>query len=482
MSMKNKDLLRSKAFVDGKWTDAHSGKTYDIKNPADDSVITSVPDMDEEDVKEAIEIADREFPKWSSMLAKDRSEILDKWYRLLMDNQEDLAVLMTMEMGKPLKESMGEVAYGASFIQWFSEEAKRVYGDVVPNHAQGKRIVVIKQPVGVTGIITPWNFPLAMITRKVGPALAAGCTVVIKPAQDTPLSALAAAYLAQKAGLPPGVLNIVTSNSASEIGKELTTNKLVKKISFTGSTKVGKMLMEQSASTVKKISLELGGNAPFVVFEDADIEAAAEGAIACKFRNAGQTCVCANRILVHDKVYDQFVEKFSEKVKKLKVGNGLDSGVDIGPLINDSAVEKVSELVEDALQKGAKLVVGSNKPEGRFFDPMVLTDVNDEMEMFSKEIFGPVAPVYRFSSDEEAIELSNKTKFGLASYFYSRDIGRIWKVAESLQYGMVGINEGLISTEVAPFGGVKESGMGREGSKYGIDEYLNIKYMLMGGL
>ncbi|WP_271711622.1 NAD-dependent succinate-semialdehyde dehydrogenase [Marinigracilibium pacificum] len=480
--MKNKDLLRSKAFVDGKWTDAHSGKTYDIKNPADDSVITSVPDMDEEDVKEAIEIADREFPKWSSMLAKDRSEILDKWYRLLMDNQEDLAVLMTMEMGKPLKESMGEVAYGASFIQWFSEEAKRVYGDVVPNHAQGKRIVVIKQPVGVTGIITPWNFPLAMITRKVGPALAAGCTVVIKPAQDTPLSALAAAYLAQKAGLPPGVLNIVTSNSASEIGKELTTNKLVKKISFTGSTKVGKMLMEQSASTVKKISLELGGNAPFVVFEDADIEAAAEGAIACKFRNAGQTCVCANRILVHDKVYDQFVEKFSEKVKKLKVGNGLDSGVDIGPLINDSAVEKVSELVEDALQKGAKLVVGSNKPEGRFFDPMVLTDVNDEMEMFSKEIFGPVAPVYRFSSDEEAIELSNKTKFGLASYFYSRDIGRIWKVAESLQYGMVGINEGLISTEVAPFGGVKESGMGREGSKYGIDEYLNIKYMLMGGL
>ncbi|QCK17007.1 NAD-dependent succinate-semialdehyde dehydrogenase [Mangrovivirga cuniculi] len=482
MSLNNKNLLRNKAYINGNWREASSGNTYDVKNPVDDSVITSVPDMGMEDVKKAIDIADQKFEEWSSMLAKDRSAILNKWYRLLMENQEDLAILMTKEMGKPLKESRGEIAYGASFIQWFAEEAKRIYGDVIPHHADGKRIVVIKQPVGVAGIITPWNFPLAMITRKVGPALAAGCPVVIKPAQDTPLSALAAAYLAEEAGVPAGVLNIITSSSSSEIGKELTTSDKIKKISFTGSTKVGKLLMKQSASTVKKISLELGGNAPFVVFEDADLDEAAQGAVDCKFRNAGQTCVCANRILVHEDVYDDFVEKFAAKVKKLKVGNGLETGIDIGPLINDDAVKKVIDLVQDAIDKGAKIVAGSNEPDGRFIDPIVLTNVDDSVEMFNKEIFGPVAPVYKFSNDDEAIKLSNKTQFGLASYFYSRDIGRIWKVAEQLQYGMVGINEGLISTEVAPFGGVKESGMGREGSKYGIEEYINVKYMLMGGL
>jgi succinate-semialdehyde dehydrogenase/glutarate-semialdehyde dehydrogenase len=482
--LKNTSILKNEAYIGGEWISATTGKTFPVINPANGLEIARVADLGTDETRRAIEAARDAFPAWSVKTAKERAAILREWFSLIMANQEDLAVLLTTEQGKPLAEARGEVAYGASFIEWFAEEGKRVYGDVIPSPVAGRRIIVLKQPIGVVAAITPWNFPVAMITRKVSPALAAGCTVVIKPAKDTPLCALALAELGKQAGIPQAVLNVVTTTKSSVVGAELTANPIVRKLSFTGSTETGKLLMRQSADTVKKVSLELGGNAPFIVFDDANLEAAVTGAIASKFRNSGQTCVCANRLLVQDGIYDAFAAKLAEAVSRLKVGPGLDIGVQQGPLINQAGVEKVEAHIRDALSKGAHVLIGGKRHAlgGTFFEPTVLTDVTNKMQVSEEETFGPVAPLYRFHTEEEAIKLANDTRFGLASYFYTRDIGRVWRVAEALEYGMVGVNEGIISNEVGPFGGFKESGIGREGSKYGIDDYLEIKYVMFGGL
>ncbi len=481
--LKDAKLFRQQCYIDGKWVDADDKKTLTVCNPADGQQLGTVPSLGAAETRCAIEAANGALPAWRAKLAKERAAILRKWFELMMANQEDLAVLMTSEQGKPLNESRGEIAYGASFIEWFAEEGKRIYGDTIPQHQADKRIVVIKQPIGVCAAVTPWNFPNAMITRKAGPALAAGCTMVIKPASYTPYSALALCELAERAGIPKGVLNVVTGASGP-IGKELTTNPIVRKFTFTGSTEVGKQLMAQCAGTVKKVSLELGGNAPFIVFDDADIDAAIEGAMASKFRNTGQTCVCANRLFVQDGVYDQFAKKLVVKVAAMKIGSGLEDGVMQGPLIDMKAVEKVEEHIADAVGKGAQVVTGGKRHAkgGSFFEPTVLTGVKTNMKVTNEETFGPVAPLFRFKTEQELIKLANDTEYGLASYFYSRDIGRIWRVAEALEYGMVGINVGIISNEVAPFGGVKESGIGREGSKYGLEEFLEVKYLCIGGL
>jgi succinate-semialdehyde dehydrogenase/glutarate-semialdehyde dehydrogenase len=480
LKLKDEKLLRQQCYVDGGWTDADAGKTLAVTNPATGQVLGTVPNLGAAETRRAIEAANAAWPAWRARTAKERSSILRKWAELMMANQEDLAIIMTAEQGKPLTESRGEIAYAASFIEWFAEEGRRIYGDTIPGHLPDKRIVVIKQPVGVCVAITPWNFPAAMITRKVGPALAAGCTMVSKPASATPFSALALAELAERAGVPKGVFSVVTGSSG-EIGGEMTSSPLVRKVTFTGSTEVGKKLIAQAASTVKKVSMELGGNAPFLVFDDADLDAAADGAIASKYRNAGQTCVCANRILVQDSVYDAFAAKLAERVAKLKIGNGLEPGVTIGPLIDEAAVKKVEEHVSDALAKGAKIMVGGKRHSlgGLFFEPTILADVNPTMKVTREETFGPVAPLFRFKTDEEAIRMANDTEFGLAAYFYARDMSRVWRVAEGLESGIVGINTGLISTAEAPFGGVKESGLGREGSKYGIEDYLEVKYLCM---
>ncbi|MEH0156314.1 NAD-dependent succinate-semialdehyde dehydrogenase [Limibacter armeniacum] len=480
--LNNPKLFKQQAFIDGQWVGANDNKTFSVRNPFDESVIAELPDMGKAETQKAIEAAHDAFPAWKDKTAAERSAILRKWFDLQMEYVDDLGKILTTEQGKPLEEAKGEIRYGASFVEWFAEEAKRIYGDVIPGHAADKRIVVIKQPIGVVGAITPWNFPNAMITRKIAPALAAGCPVVVKPSKDTPLSALALAELAEQAGFPKGVFNVITSSNSKVIGEEITTNPLVKKVSFTGSTEVGKILMKQASGTVKKVSLELGGNAPFIVFDDADLDAAVEGAIASKYRNAGQTCVCANRLYAQEGIYDQFVEKLAEAVRNLKVGNGMEKKVNIGPLINQDALDKVEDFVDDAKQKGAKVITGGNKHKlgGTFYEPTVLSEANEKMKLTHEEIFGPVAPVYRFKTDEEAIKVANDTPFGLASYFYGRDISRIWNVAEGLEYGMVGINTGMISTAVAPFGGIKESGMGREGSKYGIEDYIVIKYLCFG--
>jgi len=484
MQLRDRGLLRDGAYVDGAWIAADSGRSFAVRNPASGEEITRVPDLAGGEVRRAVAAAERAFPGWRAKTGKERAAVLRRWYELIMENQEDLAVLMTSEQGKALAESRGEVVYGAAFVEWFGEEAKRVYGDVIPQNVGGRRILVLKEPIGVMAAITPWNFPIAMITRKVAPALAVGCTSVIKPAKLTPLSALALAELAHRAGLPAGVFNVVTSAAAAEVGKELCTNPAVRKISVTGSTEIGKLVMQMSASTVKKVSLELGGNAPFIVFDDADLDAAVIGAMASKYRNSGQTCVCANRILVQASVYDAFAEKLADAVRALKVGPGLEPGVNQGPLINEAAVEKCEEHVADALAGGARVVVGGKRHAlgGTFFEPTLLVDVNPQMKVAREETFGPVAPLFRFETEEQAIAMANDTEFGLASYFYARDVGRIWRVAEALEYGMVGVNEGIISTEVAPFGGVKESGLGREGSKYGIEDYCEIKYVCMGGI
>lgn len=475
-------LLKNKAFVDGNWLTAASGKTFPVTNPSNGKVIGEVPDMSIDDVRKAIDAADAAWPAYRNLTAKERSAFLRKWFDLILQHKEDLAHLMTLESGKVITESLGEVNYGASFIEWFAEEAKRTYGDVIPPHTNDRRLLVIKQSVGVVAAITPWNFPLAMITRKVGPALAAGCPVIVKPPSETPLTALAIAWLAEQAGFPKGVYNTVTSKSSSDVGREFCENKKIRKLSFTGSTEVGKILMSQSANTLKKLSLELGGNAPFIVFDDADIDAAVQGALVSKYRHNGQTCVCVNRILVQDEVYDVFVEKFTAAVKNLKTGDVLDAGVQVGPLINENGLEKVKEHIADAVQKGATITTGGKSLGGLFFQPTVLANADRSMIISREEVFGPVAPVFHFSTEEEAIQMANDTEYGLASYFYSKDVNRCWRVAEALEYGMVGINEGLISTEVAPFGGIKESGFGREGSKYGIDYFMELKYLCFGGV
>ena len=481
--LRDSKLFRQQCYIDGVWCNADEGGTITVTNPANGEKLGNVPKMGAAETRRAIAAADAAFPSWRARTAKDRSAILRRWFELMLEHKQDLAMLMTAEQGKPLTESLGEVAYGASFIEWFAEEGKRIYGDTIPAHATDKRIVVIKQPIGVVGAITPWNFPNAMITRKCGPALAAGCTVVVKPASQTPFSALALAELADRAGMPRGVFNVV-SGSATAIGGELTGNPVVRKITFTGSTEIGKVLMKQSAETVKKVSLELGGNAPFIVFDDADLDAAVAGALASKYRNTGQTCVCANRLLVQDGVYDEFARRLVAAVGKLRVSDGMTEGAQQGPLIDMAAVQKVESHIQDALAKGARVLLGGKRHAlgGSFFEPTILADVTGSMAVAKEETFGPVAPLFRFRTDEEAIRMANDTEFGLASYFYSRDIGRIWRVAEALEYGIVGINEGIISTEVAPFGGVKESGIGREGSKYGIEDFLEIKYLCMGGL
>ena len=483
MNLKDPSLFRQQCYVDGAWVDADDGGTIEVDNPADNSVVGTIPKMGTAETRRAIEAANDAYPDWRARTGKERAAILRKWYELVMENQEDLAVLMTTEQGKPLAESMGEIVYGASFIEWFAEEAKRIYGDTIPQHQHDKRIVVIKEPVGVVASITPWNFPNAMITRKCAPALAAGCTVVAKPATQTPYSAFALAELAERAGIPKGVLNIV-SGASSEIGGEMTSNPIVRKLSFTGSTEIGKLLMEQCAGTVKKMSMELGGNAPFIVFDDADIDSAIVGAMQSKYRNAGQTCVCANRIFAQDGIYDRFTGKLAEASAALKVGNGLEEGISTGPLIDIKAVEKVESHIQDAVAKGARVVVGGGRHSngGNFFEPTVLADVTPEMIVSKEETFGPLAPVYRFETDEDVVKMANDTEFGLAAYFYTRDVGRVWKVAEQLEYGIVGINSGIISTEIAPFGGMKESGIGREGSKYGIDEFVEVKYLCMGDI
>jgi len=481
--LKDKKLFREACYIDGGWVQSKSGSAVQVDNPATGEIIGIVPKLGAAETREAIEAANRAFPSWSKKTGKERAIVLRKWFDLVMENQEDLARLMTLEQGKPLTESRGEVAYAASFLEWFGEEAKRVYGDTIPGHQVDKRIVVIKQPIGVVACITPWNFPLAMITRKAGPAIAAGCTVVLKPAAQTPFSALALAELAERAGVPKGVFNIVTG-AAREIGGELTSNPIVKKLSFTGSTEIGKVLMAQCAGTIKKLSLELGGNAPFIVFDDADLDAAVEGAVASKYRNTGQTCVCTNRLLVQEPVYDAFAEKLAAAVKKLKPAFGLEAGATQGPFIDNAAVEKVESHIRDAQEKGAKVLLGGHRHilGGRFFEPTILTDVTPAMAVAREETFGPVAPLFHFRSEADAVALANDTEFGLAAYFYGRDIARVWRVAEALEYGIVGINTGIISTEVAPFGGVKESGLGREGSKYGIDDYVEIKYLCFGGI
>jgi len=478
------DLIFSQAFIDGLWTDSATGATYPVTNPANGDVIASVPDMGRVETARAIAAADKARPAWAALTAKARAATLRTWFDLVMAHQEELARIVTLECGKPLSEARGEVAYGASFIEWFGEEAKRLYGEVIPSPADNSRIVTLRQPIGVSAAITPWNFPLAMITRKCAPALAAGCPVVVKPSEDTPLTALALAALAHKAGFPAGTFNVVTASKGVDVGLELCENPTVRKLSFTGSTPVGKILMRQCADTVTKVSLELGGNAPFIVFDDADIDAAVEGALASKYRNAGQTCVCANRFLVQSGVYDEFAAKLAAAVVGFKVGNGLEDGVTQGPLINAKGLAKVEELVGDALAHGAKALSGGAVHElgSTYYEPTILTDVTPEMRIANEEIFGPVAPLYRFETEEEAVRIANDTPYGLAGYFYSRDIGRVWRVAEALEYGILGINEGIFSTEVAPFGGVKESGIGREGGKQGIEEYTEIKYLRIGGL
>jgi len=476
-------LLKTKAYINGQWVDADSGETVAVTNPANGEIIAAVAKCSTAETRRAIEAAAEAFLTWRQRTAKERAACLRKWFNLMMEAQEDLALIMTLEQGKPLAEARGEIAYGANYIEWFAEEAKRIYGDTIPQPSNDKRIVCIKQPVGVVACITPWNFPNAMLTRKIAPALAAGCTVVCKPANATPLSAYAFTELAERAGIPPGVINMVTGETAA-IGKELTSNPIVRKLTFTGSTPVGKQLMAECAQTVKRTSMELGGNAPFIVFDDADLDAAVAGALISKYRNAGQTCVCANRILVQEGCYDAFAEKLAEAVSGLKMGDGTEEGVTVGPLITEQAANDMEAFVADAVAKGATKVVGGNRSDigTQFFEPTILTNVSGEMRVFREEIFGPIAPLFKFSTEEEAIQMANDTEFGLACYFYSRDIGRIWRVAESLEYGIVGINEGIISNEMAPFGGVKESGQGREGSKYGLDDYTEIKYMCLGGI
>ncbi|MBL27210.1 MAG: succinate-semialdehyde dehydrogenase I [Rhodospirillaceae bacterium] len=483
MQLKDAKLFRQQCYVNGEWKDADSGKTLDVTNPANGEVIGTVPDMGAAETRQAIEAANEAWPAWRAKTAKERAGILRKWFELMLANTDDLAMMMTLEQGKPLAEAKGEIAYAASFIEWFAEEGKRAYGDIIPQHMNDRRIMVTKEPIGVCAAITPWNFPSAMITRKAAPALAAGCTMVVKPATATPYSAFALCELAERAGVPKGVLSIITGSSRA-IGGEMTSNPTVRKLTFTGSTQVGKVLMEQCAATVKKTSMELGGNAPLIVFDDADLDEAVAGAMASKYRNAGQTCVCANRILVQDKVYDEFAKRLGAAVSELKVGSGLDEGVTQGPLIDMAAVEKVEEHLKDALAKGAKVVVGGKRHAlgGQFFEPTVVAGVTTDMAVAREETFGPLAPLFKFSSEDEAIRMANNTEFGLAAYFFSRDVGRIFRVSEGLEYGIIGINSGIISTEVAPFGGMKESGIGREGSKYGLDEFMEIKYWCLGGI
>ena len=483
MQLKDSALFRQLCYVDGAWIEADGKGTIKVTNPADGSVLGTIPNLGAAETRRAIDAANRAYPAWRALTGKERALILRRWFDLMMANQEDLATLMTSEQGKPIAESRGEIAYGAAFIEWFAEEGKRVYGDTIPQHQRDKRIVVTKEPIGVVAAITPWNFPNAMITRKAGPALAAGCTMVLKPATATPYSALALAELGERAGLPKGVFNVLTGSS-SAIGGEMTSNPIVRKLTFTGSTAIGKQLMEQCAGTVKKMGLELGGNAPFIVFDDADLDAAVEGAMLSKYRNMGQTCVCANRLLVQDGVYEEFAAKLSQAVSALNVGNGMQAGVNQGPLIDKSAVEKIEEHIADAVAKGARVVVGGSRHAlgGTYFQPTVLAGVTTDMKVAREETFGPLAPLFRFKTEADAIKMANDTEFGLASYFYTRDMGTMWRVAEGLEYGIVGINTGLISTEVAPFGGMKESGLGREGSKYGIEDFLEIKYLCIGGI
>ncbi|ENM2868083.1 NADP-dependent succinate-semialdehyde dehydrogenase [Citrobacter koseri] len=481
MQLNDPTLFRQQAFIEGQWRDARSGDTIAVTNPANGQPLGSVPKMGAEETREAIDAANRALPAWRALTAKARANILRRWFNLMMEHQDDLARLMTLEQGKPLAEAKGEISYAASFIEWFAEEGKRIYGDTIPGHQADKRLIVIKQPIGVTAAITPWNFPSAMITRKSGPALAAGCTMVLKPASQTPFSALALAELANRAGVPAGVFNVITG-SAGAVGNELTSNPLVRKLSFTGSTEIGRQLMEQCAKDIKKVSLELGGNAPFIVFDDADLDNAVEGALASKFRNAGQTCVCANRLYVQDGVYDRFAEKLQQAVSKLHLGDGLQADVTTGPLIDEKAVAKVQEHIADALEKGAKVLCGGKAHAlgGNFFQPTILVDVPNNAKVAKEETFGPLAPLFRFKDEADAIAQANDTEFGLAAYFYARDLSRVFRVGEALEYGIVGINTGIISNEVAPFGGIKASGLGREGSKYGIEDYLEIKYMCIG--
>ncbi|HDT3905810.1 TPA: NADP-dependent succinate-semialdehyde dehydrogenase [Raoultella ornithinolytica] len=481
MQLNDLTLFRQQAFINGEWRDALSSDVITVTNPANGEVLGSVPKMGAEETRDAIQAAHRALPAWRQLTAKERAAILRRWFDLMMANQNDLARLMTLEQGKPLAEAKGEIGYAASFIEWFAEEGKRIYGDTIPGHQADKRLIVIKQPIGVTAAITPWNFPAAMITRKAGPALAAGCTMVLKPASQTPFSALALAELARRAGIPDGVFNVVTG-SASAVGNELTGNPLVRKLSFTGSTEIGRQLMAQCAQDIKKVSLELGGNAPFIVFDDADLDKAVEGAMASKFRNAGQTCVCANRLYVQDGVYARFAEKLQQAVEQLHLGDGLQAGVTTGPLIDEKAIAKVQEHIADAVGKGARVITGGKVDAlgGNFFQPTILVDVPDGAKVAKEETFGPLAPLFRFTDEADVIRQANDTEFGLAAYFYARDLSRVFRVGEALEYGIVGINTGLISNEVAPFGGVKASGLGREGSKYGIEDYLEIKYMCIG--
>ena len=483
MQISDKALFKTRAYINGEWVDGDGGETYAVINPANGELIAECASCGTAETRRAIDAAAAAMTSWRQRSAKERAAVMRKWFNLMMEAQEDLAQIMTAEQGKPLSEARGEIAYGANYIEWFAEEGKRIYGDTIPAPSGDKRIVVIKQPVGVVACITPWNFPNAMLTRKIAPALAAGCTVVCKPANATPLSAFAFVELAERAGIPAGVINVV-SGRTPEIGAELTSNPIVRKLTFTGSTPVGKKLMAACSNTVKRTSMELGGNAPFIVFDDADLDAAAQGALICKFRNAGQTCVCANRILVQEGIYDEFTARLMAAAADLKMGNGADEDVTIGPLINEGAANDVLEFIDDAIAKGAKVVAGGRRSDlgSCFVEPTILTGVQDDMRVFREEIFGPVAPLFRFRTEEEAIAIANDTEFGLACYFYCRDIGRIWRVAEGLEYGIVGINEGIISNEMAPFGGVKESGQGREGSKYGLDDYLEIKYLCMGGI
>ena len=482
--LKNTKLLKAHGYINGEWVGDNTESRFEVTNAYTNEVISTLPEMGKKETNDAIEAANIAWPNWRSKTAKERSVILKKWFDLIMENQEDLAILMTAEQGKPIAEARGEVGYGASFIEWFAEEGKRTYGDVIPTPSNDRRIIVIKQPIGVVAAITPWNFPIAMITRKCAPALAAGCPVVIKPASETPLSALAIAELADQAGIPKGVLNVVVGTHSSEIGLALTDSKIVRKLSFTGSTAVGKILTRNCADTMKKVSMELGGNAPFIVFDDADLDSAVSGALISKFRNTGQTCVCSNRILVQEGIYDEFVTRLADSVKTLNVGNGMEEGINQGPLISQKALDKVKDHISDAVDKGAVIVAGGKPHQsgGTMFEPTVISNVDSSMKVASEETFGPLAPIFKFSTEQEAIDMANDTEFGLASYFYTSNVNRIWRVSEALEYGMVGVNEGVISNEVAPFGGVKESGLGREGSHYGIDDFLELKYICMGGL
>ena len=482
--LKNTKLLKAHGYINGEWVGDNTESRFEVTNAYTNEVISTLPEMGKKETNDAIEAANIAWPNWRSKTAKERAAILKKWFDLIMENQEDLAILMTAEQGKPIAEARGEVGYGASFIEWFAEEGKRTYGDVIPTPSNDRRIIVIKQPIGVVASITPWNFPIAMITRKCAPALAAGCPVVIKPASETPLSALAIAELADQAGIPKGILNVVVGTHSSEIGLALTESKIVRKLSFTGSTAVGKILTRNCADTMKKVSMELGGNAPFIVFDDADLDSAVSGALISKFRNTGQTCVCSNRILVQEGIYDEFVTRLADAVKTLNVGNGMEEGINQGPLISQKALDKVKDHISDAIDRGAVIVAGGKPHQsgGTMFEPTVISNVDSSMKVASEETFGPLAPIFKFSTEQEAIDMANDTEFGLASYFYTSNVNRIWRVSEALEYGMVGVNEGVISNEVAPFGGIKESGLGREGSHYGIDDFLELKYICMGGL